>query len=273
MRMIAVSMFIYHKLIVVKTCGLSQEERRNINSKSHIDNYGKGLYNNAMVKIKDEVWRNLLKDQAKESYFDYLWPAVMQEYDTHECYPPKEEIFRALDLCSYHDVKVVILGQDPYYQPNQANGLAFSVNKGCKLPPSLKNIFKALEYDLGIPSTTNGDLTGWAEQGVLLLNSTLTVRKGQALSHSRFGWETFTNRIMQVLNQSENPIVFMLWGNNARAKAKFITNKNHLVLESVHPSPLSFYHGFLTCKHFSKANHFLEKNNILPIDWSKSAKF
>lgn len=221
-----------------------------------------------MVKIADEGWRRLLKGEGDKEYFPKLWTSVMQEYASTTCFPPKEKIFRALDLCPYDKVKVVILGQDPYHDYGQANGLCFSVEKGTKLPPSLVNIFKALQYDLGIKPDSNGDLTGWAKQGVLLLNSYLSVRKGQPLSHSQYGWDVFTDRIIQLLNAHDTPIVFMLWGGYAKSKARLIDDKKHLVLKAVHPSPLSFYHGFLECKHFSKANDFLALHGLQPINWA-----
>lgn len=225
-----------------------------------------------MVKIKDEKWRELLHTEGEKEYFPRLWHSVMQDYATHTCFPPKEKIFRALDLCSYDDVKVVLLGQDPYHEIGQANGLCFSVEKGVKLPPSLINVYKALEYDLGIKPDDNGDLTGWAKQGVLMLNSYLSVRQGQALSHAKWGWDKFTDRIIQLLNEHETPIVFMLWGGYAKSKSRLITNPKHLILQAVHPSPLSFHHGFLECRHFSKANAFLQSNGLTEIDWSKKSE-
>ncbi len=222
-----------------------------------------------MVKIKDEKWRELLQTEGEKEYFPQLWHSVMQDYAAHTCFPPKEKIFRALDLCSYDDVKVVLLGQDPYHELGQANGLCFSVESGVKLPPSLVNIYKALEYDLGIPADNEGDLTGWAKQGVLMLNSYLSVREGQALSHAKWGWDKFTDRIIELLNNHDTPVVFMLWGSYAKSKARLVTNPKHLVLQAVHPSPLSFYHGFLECRHFSKANAFLKSHGLSEIDWSR----
>ena len=222
-----------------------------------------------MVKIKDEKWRELLQAEGDKQYFVKLWHSVMQDYATHTCFPPKEKIFRALDLCSYDDVKVVLLGQDPYHELGQANGLCFSVESGVKLPPSLVNIYKALEYDLGIQPDNDGDLTGWAKQGVLMLNCYLSVSEGQALSHAKWGWDKFTDRIIELLNMHDTPVVFMLWGGYAKSKARLVTNPKHLVLQAVHPSPLSFYHGFLECKHFSKANDFLKSQGLSEIDWSK----
>ena len=176
------------------------------------------------------------------------------------------DIFNALKLTPYEKVKVVILGQDPYHEKGQAEGLCFSVPKGVKTPPSLVNIFKEIKDDLNIDNTSP-ELSCWAKQGVLLLNTSLTVREGQANSHSGKGWEILTDAIIKKLNDRKQPIVFLLWGANARSKAAFITNKNHLVLSAAHPSPLSAYNGFFGCKHFSKANKFLVKNGIEPIDW------
>ena len=214
-------------------------------------------------------WDKYLDQEFSKPYFDDIRKFLLEEYKNHIVYPPKDKILAAFANTPYEDVKVVIIGQDPYHGAHQANGLCFSVEEGIECPPSLKNIYKALEYDLGIPPTENGDLLGWAKQGVLLLNTTLTVREATPLSHSKRGWERFTDEVIKMLNDREKPMVFMLWGNNAKQKAKLVTNKNHLVLTSVHPSPLSFYHGFLECKHFSKANDFLISKGENPIDWAK----
>ena len=178
-----------------------------------------------------------------------------------------EDIFNALRYTPYHEVKAVILGQDPYHGPGQAHGLCFSVQPGVQPPPSLLNIFQELQSDLGITPPAGGTLTKWAERGVLLLNTTLTVRRGQANSHRNIGWTTFTDHVIQKLNEHERPVVFLLWGGNARSKKSLITAPQHLVLECAHPSPLSAFNGFLGCRHFSKCNAFLERNGVEPIDW------
>ena len=192
---------------------------------------------------------------------------IMKEYDTKTIYPPKEYLFNALKLTSYKDTKVVIVGQDPYHGEHQAHGLSFSVQKGVKLPPSLQNIFKELDSDLGIKPSLDGDLTNWAKQGVLLLNAVLTVEKDKAASHRNLGWELFTDYIIKTLNKKDEPVVFILWGNFAKEKAKLITNPKHYVIMSPHPSPFSAYTGFFGSKPFSKTNEFLLKNNLKPIDW------
>ena len=212
-------------------------------------------------------WDTKLNSEIEKPYFDEIRNTLLREYKTHTIYPPKNQILAAFENTPFERVKVVIIGQDPYHEKGQANGLAFSVNKGIALPPSLQNIYKALEYDLKIPQSKSGDLTAWAKQGVLLLNASLTVQEGMPMSHSKIGWDKFTDAVIKMLNESETPIVFMLWGNFARKKKELITNKNHLILESVHPSPLSFSRGFLECRHFSKANDFLISKGLTPIDW------
>ena len=192
----------------------------------------------------------------------------MDEYDKKTIYPPKDYIFNALKLTSYKDTKVVIVGQDPYHGEHQAHGLSFSVQKGVKLPPSLQNIYKELESDLGIPPRTDGDLTGWAKQGVLMLNAVLTVEKDKAASHRNLGWEPMTDYIIKLLNKKDEPVVFILWGNFAKEKAKLITNPNHYIIISPHPSPFSAYSGFFGSKPFSKTNDFLISKKMQPIDWS-----
>ena len=179
------------------------------------------------------------------------------------------DIFNALKYTSYRDARVVILGQDPYHGYGQAHGLCFSVKEGVPHPPSLKNIFKELEGELGITAPRSGELTGWAKQGVLLLNTTLTVREGAPQSHKGYGWEILTDEIIALMNEKVDPVVFMLWGGNARAKKSLITSNKHLVLECAHPSPLSAFAGFFGCGHFTKANDFLKTNGLAPIDWSK----
>lgn len=200
--------------------------------------------------------------------FQKFYKMIMAEYDKKTIYPPKDYIFNALKLTSYKDTKVVIVGQDPYHGEHQAHGLSFSVQKGVKLPPSLQNIYKELESDLGIPPRTDGDLTGWAKQGVLMLNAVLTVEKDKAASHRNLGWEPMTDYIIKLLNKKDEPIVFILWGNFAKEKAKLITNPNHYIIISPHPSPFSAYSGFFGSKPFSKTNDFLISKKMQPIDWS-----
>ena len=209
----------------------------------------------------DVIWNSL--------GFQKFYKMIMAEYDKKTIYPPKDYIFNALKLTSYKDTKVVIVGQDPYHGEHQAHGLSFSVQKGVKLPPSLQNIYKELESDLGIPPRTDGDLTGWAKQGVLMLNAVLTVEKDKAASHRNLGWEPMTDYIIKLLNKKDEPIVFILWGNFAKEKAKLITNPNHYIIISPHPSPFSAYSGFFGSKPFSKTNDFLISKNMKPIDWSK----
>ena len=220
-----------------------------------------------MVQIGNE-WDALLKEEFESEYYAKIRATLKKEYAEHEIYPPMNDIFNALRYTSYSDVKAVLLGQDPYHGPGQAHGLCFSVQPGTPLPPSLKNIITELESDMGLPAPKNGCLISWAKEGVLMLNTTLTVRRGQANSHSKIGWTQFTDAIIKKLNESEKPMVFLLWGGNARSKKKFITNPNHLVLEAVHPSPLSAYNGFFGCRHFSQCNEFLMAHGIAPIDWT-----
>lgn len=219
-----------------------------------------------MPKIGNE-WDELLKSEFESEYYQKLRTVLKREYAEFTVYPPQDEIFNALRHTDYADVKAVILGQDPYHGPGQAQGLCFSVRPGVDYPPSLRNIFQELETDMGVPAPPNGSLIPWAERGVLLLNTTLTVRQGQANSHKDLGWTIFTDAVIQRLNEREKPMVFLLWGGNARAKKALITNKNHLILEAPHPSPLSAYHGFFGCRHFSKCNEFLMQHGIAPIDW------
>ncbi|MBQ8410814.1 MAG: uracil-DNA glycosylase, partial [Ruminiclostridium sp.] len=213
-------------------------------------------------------WDELLKGEFEKPYYLQLRQFLKSEYSTYTIYPDMYDIFNALKLTPYNDVKAVILGQDPYHEPNQAHGLAFSVKDGVKLPPSLINIYKELNTDLGLPIPEKGDLTKWAKEGVLLLNTALTVRRGNANSHRGKGWEIFTDSIIKAMNEREKPVVFILWGANARAKTALITNPNHKILTCAHPSPLSAYNGFFGCKHFSKCNDFLKEKGITPIDWS-----
>lgn len=200
--------------------------------------------------------------------FNKFYSLVMDKYQNQIIFPPKDYIFQALKLTSFKNTKVVIVGQDPYHGEGEAHGLSFSVQKGIKVPPSLKNIYKELENDLGIKPKEHGELTEWAKQGVLLLNAVLTVEKDKAASHRNLGWELLTDYIIKVLNTKEEPIIFILWGNFAKEKAKLITNSNHLILTSPHPSPFSANNGFFGSKPFSKTNDFLKKNNQPVIDWS-----
>lgn len=199
--------------------------------------------------------------------FKKFYNNVLKLYNKETIFPPKDYIFNALKLTPYNNVKVVIVGQDPYHGVGEAHGLSFSVRDGIKVPPSLQNIYKELNSDLGINISTTGDLTKWAEQGVLLLNSVLTVKKDTPASHKGIGWEPLTDYIIRKLNSKETPIVFILWGNFARSKKAYITNPKHLVIESAHPSPFSANHGFFGSKPFSRTNQFLEQNKIQPIDW------
>lgn len=214
-------------------------------------------------------WDKILADQFNAPYFDALMQRVNREYDSSIVYPPKDKIFAALKTVDYDKIKVVIIGQDPYHGEGQANGMAFSVNKGVALPPSLVNIFKEIKDEYGT-EPDGGTLTGWAKQGVLLLNTVLTVRKASPQSHSAYGWQQFTDAVIQACNCRKRPMVFMLWGSNAIAKKKFISSPPHLILESSHPSPLSAYRGFFGCGHFKKANDFLQKNGFDVVDWLKA---
>ena len=209
-----------------------------------------------MVQIGNS-WDELLKSEWSMPYYKELRAFLAEEYRSRVIFPPMQDIFNAFKYCAYEDVKVVILGQDPYYGDGQAHGLAFSVKRGVDIPPSLKNIYKELETDLGITPPAHGCLESWARQGVFLLNTALTVRKGQPLSHRGKGWETFTDHVISLLSAREKPMVFLLWGSNARSKKSLIDSSRHLVLEAPHPSPLSAFAGFFGCKHFSKANAFL----------------
>ena len=219
-----------------------------------------------MVHFGNE-WDEIMAGGVDLPYYKQLREFLKQEYFTKEIYPDMNNIFNAMKHASYSDIKAVILGQDPYHEPGQAHGLCFSVQKGCPIPPSLQNIYKELNADLGIPPAPHGELYKWADNGVLLLNTVLTVRRGQANSHKGKGWEIFTDDVIKKLNEREKPMVFLLWGANARSKKQFITNPNHLVLEAAHPSPLSAYNGFFGCRHFSKCNAFLEAHGIEPVDW------
>ena len=211
-------------------------------------------------------WDIILKDEYKKDYYKNMVSFLNKEYNERVIFPLKANIFKAFSLTDYNNIKVVILGQDPYHGIDEANGLAFSVNDNVKLPPSLKNIFKELESDLNIKND-KGDLSNWARQGVLLLNTVLTVVKDTPASHKNIGWEVFTDEVIKIINQKEEPVVFILWGNFAKSKKKYITNSKHFVIESTHPSPFSCNNGFFGSKPFSKTNDFLRKNNIKEIDW------
>ena len=220
-----------------------------------------------MVHIGND-WDEHLKGEFDKPYYLELRQFLIEEYRHHVVYPDMHNIFNALKYTSFTDTKVVILGQDPYHGPGQAHGLCFSVQKGVEPPPSLQNIFKELMQDVGIARPPHGELTCWARQGVLLLNTVLTVREHEPNSHKGKGWETLTDRIISELNNKETPVVFLLWGANARSKKSLITNPLHVKLETVHPSPLSAYNGFFGCRHFSKANAILEASGQTAIDWN-----
>ena len=213
-------------------------------------------------------WLDAVSDEFKKPYYKNLYEFVKNEYSTHVVYPPSEDIFNALHFTALKYVKVLILGQDPYHEPGQAHGLSFSVLPGkADTPPSLQNIYKELNDDLGCYIPNNGYLKKWADQGVLMLNTVLTVRAHAANSHQGKGWEQFTDAIIQAVNKKDEPVVYMLWGRPAQMKRSMLNNPKHLVLTAPHPSPLSAYRGFFGCKHFSKANEFLKANGIEPIDW------
>lgn len=215
----------------------------------------------------DESWRQVLQPEFDKPYFELLTNFVRNAYRTTQCFPPAGQIFRAFDLCPFNRVRVVIIGQDPYHDFNQAHGLCFSVQDGVRVPPSLENIYKELNRDLGKPIPTLGNLTHWAEQGVLLLNATLTVEAHRAGSHQGKGWEELTDAAIQALNNQRENVVFMLWGSYAQRKGQFIDRRRHLVLTAVHPSPLSAYRGFIGCGHFSQANAYLQQHGQTPINW------
>ncbi len=221
-----------------------------------------------MVLLNND-WDSVLSDEFTSDYYLELREFLKSEYFSRKIYPPMNDIFNALRYTTYKNTRVVILGQDPYHGYGQAHGLCFSVKAGVKFPPSLKNIFKELQTELGIPEPASGELIGWAKQGVLLLNTTLTVREGQPQSHKGHGWEILTDRIIEKLNEKDEPIVFILWGGNARSKKQLIANHKHLVLESPHPSPLSAYAGFFGCNHFIDTNTFLSSHGLTPIEWDK----
>lgn len=215
----------------------------------------------------EESWRQVLQPEFDKPYFELLTQFVRQAYRTRQCFPPAAQIFRAFDICPFDRVRVVIIGQDPYHELGQAQGLCFSVGEGVPIPPSLDNICKELNRDLGKPIPASGDLTRWAEQGVLLLNATLTVEAHRAGSHQNKGWEELTDAAIAALNEKRDNLVFMLWGSYAQRKGQYIDRKRHLVLTAPHPSPLSAYRGFIGCGHFSAANRYLTAHNLPPINW------
>ena len=220
------------------------------------------------MKVKiEESWEKVLQTEFDKPYFKDLTDFVRSEYATATIYPPASLIFNAFNLCPFSKVKVVIIGQDPYHGPGQAHGLCFSVNDGVQFPPSLQNVFKEIKSDLDIPIPTSGNLTRWAEQGVLLLNATLTVRAHSAGSHQKKGWETFTDSVIRILAEQKENLVFILWGAYAQKKGAFIDNNRHLILSSAHPSPLSAYNGFFGNHHFSLTNEWLQKHGIDTINW------
>ncbi len=212
-------------------------------------------------------WSAVFREEYKKPYYRELYDFIKNEYETKQIFPPSSDIFNAFHYTSLADTKVCIIGQDPYHNVGQAHGLCFSVKYPEEAPPSLVNIYKELEQELGCYIPNNGDLTYWAKQGVLLLNAVLTVRAHQANSHAGKGWEQFTDRAIMALNEKDSPVVFLLWGSYAQKKASMITNKKHLILEAPHPSPLSAYRGFFGCGHFKKTNEFLKANNLQEIDW------
>jgi uracil-DNA glycosylase len=218
--------------------------------------------------VIEERWKSVLMDQFQSPYFRTLKEFLVEEKKKYTLYPPGRQIFNAFQRTPFDRVKVVILGQDPYHGKGQAHGLCFSVPQGIPKPPSLVNIFKELYSDLGIPIPEHGNLEKWAGQGVLLINATLTVRDSQAGSHQKRGWETFTNRVIEVVSQEKSGVVFLLWGRFAQAKESLIDNNKHLILKSAHPSPLSAYNGFFGCRHFSKTNDYLKKQEETGIDWT-----
>ncbi len=221
-----------------------------------------------MVNIGND-WDEILKSEFQSDYYKRLRQFLVAEYNTRKIFPPADAIFNALKMTPYNKVKAVILGQDPYHGAGQAHGLCFSVQRGTEPPPSLKNIFAEIKSDTGIDIPANvGDLTQWARQGVLLLNTSLTVREGQAASHKGKGWEILTDSIISRVNEKNTPVAFILWGGHAKAKLPLITNPIHGIFTAAHPSPLSAYNGFFGCRHFSKVNSFLTENGIAPIDWS-----
>lgn len=220
-----------------------------------------------MKEIFKNDWQEILQDEFEKDYYKDLRKLLIEEYKHYEIFPKAENIFNAFHYTAYKDVKVLILGQDPYHNIGQAHGLAFSVKDGVKIPPSLQNIYKELNSDLGIPIARTGYLKAWADEGIMLLNTTLTVRAHQPMSHAKIGWEIFTNAVIEKISEKKEPVVYILWGNHAKARKKFINNKNHLIIEGVHPSPLSANKGFFGSKPFSRANEFLKERGVTPPSW------
>ncbi len=219
------------------------------------------------MQLNNNKWKEILSSEFEKDYYKRLMDFLCEEYKTHNIFPPQNEVFSALNLTDYDDVRVLIVGQDPYHEVGQAHGLAFSVKPGIAVPPSLQNMYKELSYDSGCYIPNNGCLIKWAKQGVMLLNTVLTVRESAANSHKNKGWETFTDKVIEMLNNRDDPVIFLLWGANAKEKLKFITNPKHFVLTAAHPSPLSASRGFLGCRHFSKTNTILQSIGKSPIDW------
>lgn len=215
----------------------------------------------------NKSWDDFLQNEFRQDYFKKLSAFLKKEYAEKTVYPPKQEVFAAFYYTDLDKVKVVILGQDPYHEPNQACGLCFAIKPGNPLPKSLQNIYREIHDDLGIQMSNSGYLVNWAKQGVLLLNTVMTVERGKANSHKDHGWEQFTDNVIRKLNSQDQPIVFLLWGRNAMNKMPLLNNPKHLVLTAAHPSPLSAYNGFFGCRHFSRTNEFLVKNGLKPIDW------
>jgi uracil-DNA glycosylase len=226
-----------------------------------------------ITPIIEDSWKEILFDEFQKPYFQELKNFLKEEKAQHTVYPPGSLIFNAFNQTPFSKVKVVLLGQDPYHGPGQAHGLCFSVPQGIPAPPSLVNIFKEIKDDIGIPVPSHGNLENWAKQGVLLLNATLTVRANTPLSHSKKGWETFTDRVIEVISEKKSGVVFLLWGNNAKVKEQLIDSSKHFVLKAAHPSPFSAANGFFGCKHFSKTNELLKKQSLEPIDWRLADMF
>ena len=220
------------------------------------------------MRVCNNGWDKIINEELQKDYFQRVCAFVHEEYERHTVFPPKKEVFNALSHTPPEEVRVVILGQDPYHELGQGHGLCFSVRKGVKFPPSLVNIFKEMYSDIGVKSPVSGDLSSWASQGVMLLNTTLTVREGLANSHSKIGWNIFTDRIISEVNKIDRPVVYILWGANARSKKSLINNPRHFIIESAHPSPLSAHNGFFGSRPFSRANDFLTKNGQTPINWN-----
>ena len=220
-----------------------------------------------MKEIFKNDWQEILQDEFEKDYYKDLRKLLIEEYKHYEIFPKAENIFNAFHYTAYKDLKVLILGQDPYHNIGQAHGLAFSVKEGVKIPQSLQNIYKELNSDLGIPIARTGYLKAWADEGIMLLNTTLTVSAHQPMSHAKIGWEIFTNAVIEKINEKKEPVVYILWGNHAKARKKFINNKNHLIIEGVHPSPLSANKGFFGSKPFSRANEFLKERGVTPPSW------